>query len=822
MIKMIDDLRFAIRALVKNPGFTIVAVLTLAVGIGATTAIFSLFDAVLLKSLPVSNADQLFTVNAGQYPAYQAVRKETGIFSDVLAANSSVEQLDVAIDGSASEKVGVSLVSASYFTTLGVSAAVGRVFDEGDEQRPGEPAIAVVSYGYWQQRLARDAGVVGRRIRVSGTGFTVAGVVRDGFFGEEVGAAPSIWVPLTMWGQIVPGRNLLESPATAWLRTIGRLKPEVTVAQAEARLTPVLQRQLEEIFGPDISPDTRREIDTFRARLTPAAKGTSRLRSRFTRPLELLLAAVVLVLLISCANVANLSLARATSRRREVDLQMALGITRARLVRQSLFESLVLSALGGTIGLAIAWAGREALLRLISGDGTRVPLAVHTDLRVLLFAAGVSMASAVLSGSAPAWQSARGSLVSSLTTRHAIADRRSQRLGPMLVVAQVAVSLVLLMGAGLFVRTVTNLRDVDLGYATERLVILDVNPRAAGYSIEQSPAVTQRILDRLQAVRGITSASFAENGVMLGRDSSTNLIRSDGFIAGAGGFPRAQWDVVGPRYFSTLGISLVAGRDFSERDDERSPRVVAINEAMARQFFAGANPVGRRLVWGDTKQIDFEVIGVVRDVKQSGPREPLQLRFYLPYGQLSKTRPSWDLASVRFLVRTAADPTAMSRALERAIAAENPRLSVDDVTVGPDLVERVLVQERMIATLSIAFSFLGVDLACIGLYGLIAYHVAQRTSEIGVRMALGAQQSQVLWATLRRSLAWTAGGIACGLPLALSVMRVAESLLFGLSATDPLTLGGSAMVMVASGFVAAWIPARRASLVDPIVALRDG
>jgi predicted permease len=797
-----------------------VAVLTLAVGIGATTAIFSLFDAVLLKPLPVSNADQLFSVNAGQYPAYQAVRKETAIFSDVLAASGSVEQLDVAIEGSASEKIRVSLVSASYFTTLGVPAALGRLFDRADERPPGEPAIAVVSYGYWQQRLSRDAGVVGRRIRVSGTVFSIVGVAPDGFFGDEVGAAPSLWVPLTMWGQIVPGRNILESPGTAWLRTIGRLKPEVTVSQAEARLTPVLQRQLETIFGPDLSPDTQRDIDTFRARLAPAAKGTSRLRSRFARPLELLLAAVVLVLLISCANVANLSLARTTSRRREIDLQMALGITRARLLRQSLFESLVLSALGGTMALAIAWGGREALLRLISGDGTRVPLAAHTDLRVLLFAAGVSVASAVLFGSAPAWQSVRGSLVSSLATRYAIADHRSHRLGPMLVVAQVAVSLVLMMGAGLFLRTVTNLRDVDLGYATERLVVLDVNPRAAGYSIEQSPAVTQRILDRLQAVPGITSASFAENGVMLGRDSSTNLIRSDDFIAGVGGFPRAQWDVVGPRYFSTLGIALIAGRDFSERDDERSARVVAINEAMARQFFAGTNPIGRRLVWGDTKQIDFEVVAVVRDVKQSGPRETPPLRFYLPYGQLRNTRPSWDLASVRFLVRTVAGPIAMSRTLEQAIAAENPRLSIDSVTIGPELVERVLVQERMIATLSIAFSLLGVGLACIGLYGLIAYHVAQRTSEIGVRMALGARQSQVLWATLRRSLVWTAAGIACGVPAALSVMRVADSLLFGLSAADPVTLGGSVMLMVMFSLLAAWIPARRAARVDPIVALR--
>jgi predicted permease len=817
---MIHDLRFAIRALTKSPAYTIVAILTLAVGIGATTAIFSLFDAVLLKSLPVRNPDELFSVTASQYPAYRAVRAQTEIFSDVLASAPAGEQLDVAIDDSGSEKLPVSLVSSSYFTTLGVSAAMGRLFNGSDERPPGETAIAVVSYGYWQQRLARDPKVIGRRIRVSRTPLTIVGVAPEGFFGEEVGVSPSLWVPLTMWGQVVAGRNLLESPGTGWLRTIGRLKSGISVAQAEARLTPLLRRQLEEIFGPEISPDLRREIDTFTARVTPAGKGASRLRGRFARPLELLMAAVVLVLLISCANVANLSLARTASRRRNVDLQLALGLTRARLIRQSLVESLVLSILGGAVGLALAWSGREVLLRLISTDGTRLPVAAQTDLRVLAFAAGISFVTAIVFGAAPAWQSVRASLASSLASRHAIADRRSQRLSPVLVVGQVAVSLVLLTGAGLFLRTLTNLRDVDLGYVTDRLVVLDVNTRAAGYSLDQAPGVTHRVLDRLRAVPGITAASFAENAVMLGTDSSTNLIRSEGFVAGAGGFPRAQWDMVGPQYFSAMGIPLVAGRDFSERDDEAAPRVVAINEALARQFFAGTNPIGRRLVWGDTKQTDFEIVAVVRDVKQSGPRETPPLRFYLPYAQLSKTRPSWDVASVRFLVRTAGDPVAMRRPLERAIGAENPRLSVNRISIGPELVERVLVQERMIATLSAAFSVLGVGLACLGLYGLIGYHVVQRTSEIGIRMALGAQRSQVLWATLRQSLAWTAGGIALGVPVAFGVTRAAGSLLFGLSATDTKTLAGAAIVMLVFGLVAACIPARRAARVDPIVALR--
>jgi predicted permease len=816
---MLHDLHYACRALLKSRGFTPVAVLTLALGIGATTAIFSLFDAVLLKSLPVRNPEELVIVPAGQYPMFQVVRRETDVFSDVLAS-FSLEASDVVIDGSQSEKLPVSLVSSSYFRTLGVGAAIGRVFDSGDDQPPGEPAIAVASYGFWRQRLARDPSIVGRRIHVRRTPLTIVGVAPDGFFGEEVGAAPALWIPLTMWGQVVPGRNLLQSPATAWLRTIGRLKPGISASQAEVRLTPVMRRQLEEIFGPQISSDERSDIDTFTVRLAPAARGASRLRSRFAQPLELLMAAVVLVLLISCANVANLSLVRAASRRRDIDLRLALGMSRLRLVRQLLAESLVLSLAGGALGLAIAWAGREALLRLISADGMRLPVPAQTDVRLLLFAGAVSMATAIAFGSIPAWRSVRASLTTSLATRSAIVDRRAHLLNPALVVAQVAVSLVLLMGAGLFLRTLTNLRNVDLGFASERLVVLDVNPRAAGYSIDQSAAVTHRVLERLRSVPGISSASFSENGVLFGRESGTNLIRPERFPAGPDGFPRAQWDVVGPQYFSTMGIALAAGRDFTDRDDVSSPRVVAINDAMARRFFPGTNPIGQRLLWGIDNLTDFEIVAVVRDVKQNGPRDASQLRFYLPYRQLAKTRPSWDLASVQFFVRTDADPRVMLRALRQAITAEDSRLSIDSVRSGPELVEGSLVQERMIATLSVAFSVLGVGLACIGLYGLIGYHVVQRTSEIGVRMALGAERSEVLRATLGRALLWTSGGILIGIAVALSVSRLAESLLFGLSSTDPATLAGAALLLLAFGLAAAYIPARRAANIDPLSALR--
>ena len=813
-----NDFRYSIRGLLKAPAFTIVAVLTLALGIGATTAIFSLFDAVVLKSLPVKNPDELFIASGGHYGLYQALRKETELFSDVTATGS-IEELDTTIDGGVSEKARVSLVSASFFSTLGVPAAMGRAFGAGDERPAGEPAIAVVSHAYWQRRLARDPAVVGRVVRVRSVPIEIVGVAPAGFFGEEVGASPDLWVPLTMWASIVPGRDLLNSPGASWLRIIGRLKPGVSVPQAEARLTITFRRVLEGIFGPSMSRDVRRDIDESTLRLTPAGQGVSRLRGRFAQPLQLLLAAVILVLLISCANVANLLLARAASRRREIDLRLALGMSRLRLVRQLMTESLVLSAMGAVVGVALAWFGREALLRLVSADGSRAPVAVETDLRLIAFVAVVSVVTALLSGSVPAWRSLRTSLVMSLATRRGPGNRSNQIVSPLLVVAQVAVSLVLVMGAGLFLRTLTNLRNVDLGFVPERLIVLNVNPQAAGYKGENAVAVTQRVLERMRTMTGVTFGSYSENGVLFGRDSSTDLIRPRGFPA-AGSYPRARWDVVGPMYFSTMGIPVIAGRDFTDRDNESSPKVIAINETMARRFFAGANPVGRRLVWGDPDLIDFEIIAVARDVKQGSPRDEPQLRFYLPYRQLMVTRPSWTLASVQFLVRTAADPVAMLPVLQRAVSLEDARLSVSGAYIAPEMVDQVLVQERMIAKLSIAFGMLAVGLACIGLYGLIGYQVVQRTNEIGIRMALGAQRVEVLLATLRRALAWTTAGVVLGMPLALMASRTAESLLFGLNPMDMVTLSAAAVTMLIFGALAAFIPARRASHVDPVVALR--
>ena len=813
-----QDVRYAVRGLRKAPGFTFVAALTLGLGIGATTAIFSLLEAVILRPLPVRNPEDLVLVRSGGlYPVFRAFQQHTDVFVDVFAT-SGVDPLDLEIENGVRERAQVSLVSGSYFSTLGVGASTGRVFTATDDVTPGAHPVAVASDGYWRRRFGRDAATLGRVIRINGTPITIVGVAPPGFFGEQVGVAPDLWVPLTMYGHIVPGRNLLESPGTGWLRFIGRVRPGVATG-SHPGLTQTFQQVVTAVHGPKAPDDVRRDIARATVSLEPAGRGVSNLRAQFARPLQLLMGAVVLVLLIACANVANLLLSRATARRREIDLRRALGMSRARLVQQLLTESLVLAALSGALGVGFAWLGREALLRLISADGSRLPVAVATDARLLAFVAAVATATAILFGLAPAWQSIRASVVSSLTVRGTGGPSR-QRLNSLLVVAQVAVSLVLLMGAGLFLRTIANLRGVDLGFTPERLVILDVNPQAAGYRGDRAIALSRAILDRMKAVPGVSSVSLSEHGALMGRDSSTNLMRPAGLVAGPEGFPRSQWDVVGPGYFSTIGIRIVSGRDFSERDDTGAPLVVAINEAMARLFFAGENPIGRRLVWGDDAQKALEIVAVTRDVRHRGPRLDPQPRFYLPYLQMPLIRSNWLLTSTRFLVRTDADPAAVAPILRGLIPAADPRLSVARLEIGLDLVGRTLLQERMIATLLGAFGVLAAGLACLGVYGVIAYHVVQRTNEIAIRMALGAQRGQVLRATLQHGLVWIVAGVAIGVPLALSVSRVAQGLLFGLSTTDPATLIGAAGVMFAMGLLAGYLPARRASRVDPLRSLR--
>jgi predicted permease len=817
---MLQDLRYAVRTLRKAPAFTIVASLTLAVGIGSTSAIYSLVSAVMLRPLPVRNPEELVLVRAGgQYPVFKSFQSQTDIFTDLLAT-SGVTALDLEVQPGIRERADVSLVSGSFFSTLGIQAAIGRTFGAADDRIPGGHPIAVASDGYWRRRFGHDPTIVDRTVRVGGTPITIIGVTPPGFFGEQVGVAPDLWIPLTMWGQVVPGRNVLENPGTSWLRMIGRLRPGINESAAQSRLTVMFREIVTGIFGPRAADDVRRDIANARVTFEPAARGLSALRAEFARPLQLLMGAVVLVLLIACANIANLLLARATARRREIDLRLALGVSRPRLIRQMLTESIVLAGIGGVLGIGIAWLGTEALLRLIAPDGSRVQVAVTADSRMLAVVAIVSMATAILFGLAPAWQSSHANIVASLVARRT-GSGPNRRLSAILVVAQVAISIILLTGAGLFLRTLSNLRGVDLGFDLEQLIVVDVNPSAAGYRGEGATALSRTLLERMKAVAGVSAASLAENGLLAGRESGSNMIRPMGFASGPDGFPRTRWDVVGPHYFSTIGTRLLAGREFTERDGSGSPLVVAINEAMARKFYGGADPIGQRLVWGageNPKQL--QIVAVTRDAKQSGPREEPQLRFYIPYLQLQSIVPSWVPASIHFFVRTTASPSVMAPVLRQLVPAQDPRLSVTSLETGETLFSRTLVRERTVATLLVAFGGVAIGLACLGLYGLIAYHAVQRTSEIGIRMALGARRGSVVWMILRQALGWIAAGMAAGVPAAVIASRAAGSLLFGLSAAEPRVLAGSAAFVCAMGLLAAWLPARRASKVDPLVALR--
>ena len=571
--------------------------------------------------------------------------------------------LDVDAGDGRRERTGVSLVSGSYLSTLGVEAALGRTFTREEDRIPGAHPIAVASFGYWQRHLAGDPSVPGRVVRVSGTPVTIVGVAPAGFFGEEVGMSPDLWMPLTMWGTVVPGRNLLQSAGTGWLRLIGRLPAGAVTSGVHPELTALFRQVLTGIFGPNLSEDARRDIDNATISFQPAARGQSGLRAQFARPLLLLMGAGILVLLIACANIANLLLARSASRRREIDTRLALGMTRARLLRQLFTESLLLAGAGGAMGVAVAWLGREALLRLITADGSRPPVAVEIDGRLLFVVAATSIATAIVFGFAPAWQSMRSSLSGSLGARRDAGG--PQRLRAVLIAAQVAVSLVLMMGAGLFLQTLSHLAEVDLGVAPDRLLVLETAPQRTGTVDERALVTTRELQERMRAVPGVSAVAVSQHGVLSGVDNGTNLMRSEGFVAGREGFPRTRWDVVGPGYFGAVGAPLRAGRDFDEHDTAGSAPVVIVNHTMSRLFFGADDAVGRRLTWDGSRFL--QIVGVVSDVKQGGPRSAPEPRFYLAYRQLPLIRPAWALGGTRFIVRTERDPAALAPVLRQMV-----------------------------------------------------------------------------------------------------------------------------------------------------------
>ncbi len=839
---LLTDLRYAIRMLRKNPGFSAIAVLTLALGIGANTALFSVINAILLRTLPVHDPQELAVLSdpevSGQlgglqsgersmftYHEFEGLRDNNQVFSGIFAFSSSPFPAPVAINASeAGSQTEVSLVSGAYFGVLGVEPQLGHTFSTEVDQGQGGHPQAVLSFAFWQRRMGQDPGIIGRKIKIRQTTFDVIGVMSPNFTGIVVGNAPDMWVPLTMQQAVSPGTDLLTQPPARirrymFLHVVGRLKPGVNLEQANASIN-VTFHNLLEADGSTIADASRRKVLTdAQIKVRDARHGLSELRGEYQQPLEVLMGLVGLLLLLACANVANLFLARASGRERELAVRVALGSGRARLVRQMLTESIFLSALGAVVGLLLAMWGDSLLLQLVSGTSTPVPLDVHLDATVLTFTLGVMLLTGVLFGLAPALRATRVDL--NLVLRGAARNisgggQGAGRLpmGKILVGAQVAISLLLLITAGLFVRSLQKLAAVPLGYDTNHLIQFRVSPTEDGYKPEGISPLVEQLLTKLSTIPGVRGATVSENGLFYGGDSGSN-ISIVGAPPKAGQDTDVAMDAVGPGYFSTIGIPIQMGRDVKSRDTAGTHHLW-LNESLTKYFFGASSPLGQHIVihfsFGD---VEYDVVGVVADARPNSIRDNIDRRCYYSFFD----RPIQNANSI-FEVRTAGDDGAATRDVRNIIHETDAGLSPPVFRTVPSLVDLRLVRDRLTAKLSSFFGFVAMLLACIGLYGVLSYNVARRTGEIGVRMALGAQRGEILRLILKDALLVAGIGTVAGLGAALAATRVLASLLYGLTAHDPATFAICAAILLAVATLAAALPAWSASRVDPMHALR--
>jgi predicted permease len=824
----LQDINYGIRAMLRSPGITLVALLSLALGIGANTAIFSLTDAVLLKSLPVDEPAQLVLFGNGldegisdgfpnrwlfSYPFYREMQKRNHVFSEVAAAFSMSNRVHGFVQGRRdSEPMNVQLVSGTYFPMLGVQAMVGRALYEDDDRTQGGHPVAMVSYAWWTQNLARDPSVLNKKLTIGSTSFSIVGVAPPEFFGTKVGEAPDIWIPLSMQKEVPPGFDGYNDDMFESLHLMARLKPGVTAPEATANVNLLYPQILRGFSGAPLTQENLQKLDKTRLELNSLATGFSRLRYQFSEPLEILMAVVGLVLLIACANIANLLLARSTARTRELAVRQALGAARSRLIRQLLTESLVLALAGGALGVVLASVASRLLLRMVSDGRIPLHLNVALDMRLLLFTLCVTLSTALLFGTMPAFRATRVNLTDSLKDGRSPSSATSRGpLAKVLVVSQVALSLILLVGAGLFVRSLLNLANVDTGFNKENVLRIRVDPSSAGY-LEDTRLfhLYQQIEQRVSTLSGVRAASFSIFAFNEG--TWNNSIWVQGYLAG-----HRETDVhhnaVGNGYFAAMGIPLLAGRPFGPQDSATSLKVGIIGETTARTMFPAGSPIGQHYGRGAQNAGDIEVIGVAKDVKYNSLDEPPQPGDYLPYSQ-----------NIRYLndfeVRYAGDSAAMVTSIRQAIHDVDASLPISDVITLHEQVARSITNQRLVAQLSSFFGVLAVFLSCIGIYGLMSYVVSRRTNEIGVRMALGAARSQVLWMVMRESLWLVALGILMGVPVALASERLVSTMLFGLRLNDPLTLLAGVAMLLAVATLAGYLPARRASRVDPMIALR--
>jgi predicted permease len=825
-----QDLRYSIRMLRKTPGFTLAAVLSLALGIGANTAIFSLLNAVVLRMLPVADPRQLvqFTYalplwETGDdwnswfgYPQLERFRARSKTLSGIFGG-TRLGRVDVAFHG-VSGLAQADAYTDNLFSVLGVAPQYGRFFAAGEDRADG--SVAILSDRYWRNRFAADPSIIGGTVAINRMSFTVIGVTPPEFSGIAVGSGPDLWVPLHALDRFEPNSKRWTESFTSWMLIAGRLRPGVSRDQAQAELD-VIHREL---LAEQLSVSENRGLKNIQRfareshlRLRPAAHGTlSGLQDGYTLPLELLMCVAGIVLLVACANVANLLLARASNRRREIAVRMALGAGRGHVIRQLLTESMVLASLGGALAVAMAWWGSAALVRMISTGDSPIPLDVRPDWKVFAFAAAASLVTGILFGLAPALRGTRVDPGPAMKEGSYRTGRSPHAMDRVLVVAQVALSVVLVTGAGLFVRTLQKLWSVNLGYDRENVLMFSVDAKLAGYPPDRAGIAYREILRKVQSLPGVKSASVSSVRPMDDSFYLTDRVAEiDGRELAESETIHVAWNSMSPGYFTTVGMPILKGRDFDLRDDEAAPKVVIVNESFARRAFPNRNPIGHRLgvVPGGAT-----IIGLVMDSHYNGIRDQPRPVLYHPlfqHGPWQEYR--WGFASFELRYGPRAN---LLDEVRREVASADGHLPIFRTRTLRAETEQSLLRERLLATLSSFFAALALVLACVGLYGLMAYAVARRTAEIGIRLALGARRDHIMWLVLQETLWLTWAGIAAGVALALWAARYAKSMLFGVATTDPLTVAITVAALVAVAALAAYIPARRALRVDPTVALR--
>ena len=833
-----QDTRYALRALRQNPVFTIVVLLSLTLGIGANTAVFTLVDALLFRSLPVAEPEQLVAIGDTRsvgsatigyaatdifsYPLYKDLRDRATRVRDIVATGRA-GRLDVIVasdSGSTTpdpERLTGRLVSGNYFSMLGVRPALGRTLLPEDDRTAGGSPVAVISHAVWHRRFAGDSSILGRRLIVNGSPFTIVGVAGEGFYGEIVGSMIEVWFPLTMQPAVMPNRAWLDNRAVSWLLLLGRLAPGATIEQAHAEITALTYQSIEAA-----DPDYRRGQRRDTLPVTSGARGLSVLRDTYGAGLGTLMTAVGIVLLIVCANVANLMLARGAARGREIGVRMALGAERWRVARQLVTEGVLLAAIGGGLGLLFAAWGSRTLLQIASSGPRPIPLDVTMDGRVLGFTALLSLVTAMLFALGPALRATRVELAAVLhahsrgvTGAAGGGHGRRVSMGKLLVMSQVALSLMLLVGTSMLTRSTRALENTDTGVARDELLIVTVDPSRTGFDNAQGSELVRRLVERAKRLPGVTMASYSENGIFSGTESAGRM-EVQGFTAMTRDDSIVNYDRVGADYFETIGARIARGRGITALDRRGSAPVVVINETMAKYYVPSGEALGRRIrmVGSGTDTVSYEIVGVVGDISDHSLRGDTVPRAYFPIDQIDE-QPFYFTLELR-----TRDPARIAEDARRAMLAENAALSVISSEPLTKLMRDSISQDRLVARVTTFFGVLALCLAALGLYGVMAYTTLRRTSEFGLRMALGAEPGAVQRMVLREAMVLVGGGVLIGLPLAVFATRLLENQLFGIALFDPLSIGVALAVLAVSAAVAGYLPAARAGRVGPTVALR--